>query len=238
MCTVTYVPIKEGFFLTSNRDESIKRAAVEWPCLKKFPGYNLLYPRDLKGNGTWIAADDKNRVICLLNGAFKPHIRKKNYRISRGLVVLDLFEYSSIDEFQEAYNLNDIEPFTLVIFWDQELMEFRWDGVRKHRKRISDTKPYIWSSVTLYNPEMTVSREAWFKQWLEKPGKIDRNKVISFHTSENTDNAEINIKMKRANVQTLSITSVMSIGGNISAVYNDLTTGIISKSILKGRNMI
>ncbi len=239
MCTVTYVPIKKEYYLTSNRDESALRGEVEWPSLKKSSAYNLLYPRDKAGNGTWIAADDQNRVVCLLNGAFQRHVRKDHYRFSRGRVVLEIFTYSKIGDFYESYDLTDIEPFTLVIVWYGKLFEFKWDGNKKFMKNLDPNLPHIWSSVTLYNPEMIRLREQWFRHWLEKPGIINRDKILSFHQSEISDDPAINIKMKRQNVQTLSVTSLFSTQEQMSAVYFDLINkeisenGLVNETVLK-----
>ena len=132
MCTVTYVPSGDGFYLTSNRDESLKRSKVDWPSDQTFNNYTLTYPKDVTGNGTWIAVDNRGNVVCLLNGAFQPHQRKEKYRHSRGLVVLGIFSFDSAENFYKNYDLHDIEPFTLVLVFNGKLFEFRWDGERKH----------------------------------------------------------------------------------------------------------
>jgi hypothetical protein len=222
MCTVTYVPVKGGFYLTTNRDEKINRTGVTWPVKKEFEGYQLLYPQDLKGRGTWIAADNRNNSVCLINGAFLPHVSKEKYRKSRGLVVLDFFSFKKIRDFIELYNLTDIEQFTLVIIWAGELFEFRWDGETKHIINFPIEKPRIWSSVTLYSPAVIKLKEAWFSKWLNENEEINYEKILEFHQSDGTGDPENAIKMKRKEVQTLSITSVHFIDKKLSMQYLDI----------------
>ena len=76
-------------------------------------------------------------------------------------------------------------------------------------------------------------RETWFDQWLLKTSDINRDEIFSFHKSENSDQPEYNIKMKRKMVQTLSITSVYATAGETSVIYTDLTNETSSELIIK-----
>ncbi|MFD2433530.1 NRDE family protein [Mesonia maritima] len=78
MCTITFIPLlkeEKGFVVTSNRDESANRKTLP-PKVVEEKGVKLLYPKDEVAGGTWIGASGKKRLICLMNGAFKPHQRK------------------------------------------------------------------------------------------------------------------------------------------------------------------
>ena len=77
MCTVTVIPkinSELGFILTSNRDEAADREALP-PEFYMEKEIKMLYPKDKLAGGTWIGISEKNRLICLLNGEFKPHVR-------------------------------------------------------------------------------------------------------------------------------------------------------------------
>lgn len=76
MCTVTYIPTKNGFCFTSNRDEKASRETIQ-PTIYINNGMELIYPKDKVAGGTWVAADGKNRIACLLNGAFEGHKKKR-----------------------------------------------------------------------------------------------------------------------------------------------------------------
>ncbi len=235
MCTVTFFPSEDGYFLTTNRDEKISRANVEWPAEKEDEGYRLLYPKDLAGMGTWIAADNRNNAVCLLNGAFTPHVPRNKYRHSRGLIVTGIFAFRSIREFMDSFDLDEIEPFTLVMIRDKKLFEFKWDGMRKYLIDHDWQKPRIWSSVTLYSPEMVKQREGWFEQWITEEGRsgITAGKILSFHQSGHFGSPEFTIKMKRESVQTISITGISSTCNELVMKYIDLVNGIESSGRLK-----
>ena len=69
MCTVSFLPLDNGFILTSNRDERALRKPAEFPATYQSNSGTVTFPRDGKAGGTWIAAS-KTKMICLLNGGF------------------------------------------------------------------------------------------------------------------------------------------------------------------------
>ena len=104
MCTVTYIPQPGGHFvLTSNRDENAARSPQSLDS-EVIGAAKLLFPRDTGAGGTWIAASDSNRVVCLLNGAFVKHQHQPPYKRSRGTMVLDFFRFATAESFFENYD--------------------------------------------------------------------------------------------------------------------------------------
>ncbi len=208
MCTVTLTPIpnsKSGFILTSNRDEAANREALP-PQFYSENGIRMLYPKDKLAGGTWIGMSDKKRIICLLNGEFKPHERLDSYRKSRGVVVKDLLSADAIDAEVENYNLNEIEPFTIVaVDWNSDLrfLELVWDGTKKHYKDL-ELKPHIWSSSPLYSSEMKQMRTSWFTEFLQKKN-LSAEAFWKFHTTAGIGNPEIDVIMDRGFVKTQNI---------------------------------
>ena len=225
MCTVTLLPIsakKNGFILTSNRDEAAKREALS-PDFYSENDTKMLYPKDKLSGGTWIGLSDQNRLICLLNGEFKPHIRESSYRLSRGVVVKDLLGAVSIDEAIENYNFNNIEPFTIVaVDWNSGLrfLELVWDGKIKHFKDL-ELKPHIWSSSPLYTLEMKRTRETWFQEF-QKSNKPNAKSLWEFHTSAGIGDPEIDVIMNRGFVKTQNITQIESAQDNIEMRFMDV----------------
>ncbi len=189
--------------VTSNRDEKPYRSAQEIQCDK-----GIFYPKDAAKNGTWFAVTENGNAIVLLNGAFKNHQRETEYRKSRGMIVLDLISTKNVFKSLELIDLQNIEPFTLVIFQKNELAEFRWDGTQKHFKILDSNLPYIWSSATLYDDEAQEKRNAIFKEFLENE-TINEEKIWDFH-QQKTDDLENGITIKRQNtIQTISTTQVI-----------------------------
>lgn len=227
MCTVTYLPRKRGFVLTSNRDEDKTRASqVIFPEEMEFDEDVILFPKDPKGGGTWIACDNNGRVACLLNGAFEKHQHEANYRKSRGLVVLDTFGYEDINDFSKEYNFSGIEPFTLILIdykrGKTELLEIRWDGKKVHAKKLDHQTPAIWSSATLYPQEIREAREQWFAEYLQT-GKISAQSVRKFHQFGGNGDQSNDLVMERGGVlSTVSISSVEVGEQGGEFIYHDL----------------
>jgi uncharacterized protein with NRDE domain len=112
-------------------------------------GKNVIYPKDPKAGGTWYVVDEKGTVLVLLNGANEKHVAGLNYRKSRGLIVLDIIGNVSPRDYWNTIDLDRIEPFTIVLFQDQELFQLRWNGADKEAIKL-DANENIWSSSTLY----------------------------------------------------------------------------------------
>src|SRR4249920_1778557 len=119
MCTVSFVPSGNSNFFTSSRDEQADRPLAVFPEIYEHNGNKILYPKDPKGGGSWIAASESGNAVVLLNGAIKPHRPEPPYRKSRGIVVLDLVDKTSPVDAFEAYDCVSIEPFTVILFEDK-----------------------------------------------------------------------------------------------------------------------
>ncbi|HXH18539.1 MAG TPA: NRDE family protein [Chitinophagales bacterium] len=230
MCTITYLPThKDSFILTSNRDESKVRPTFP-PAIEKAGNVKLLFPKDAVAGGTWICISSKNRVACLMNGAFEKHAWNPPYRKSRGLVVLDLFQYESVDDFMNGYNFEGIEPFTLIIYDRLSMTEFRWDGKDKYSKAIDTLQPHIWSSASLYPRAVRERRENWFRKWLEGRKKFLQDEILEFHRFGGEGDKENDFVMNRYDiVQTVSITSIVKTPQQAAMRYHDLIDSRISE---------
>jgi len=209
MCTVSFIPVKDKIFLTSNRDEKVQRKSAFPPSVYWNTGNGLLYPKDADAGGTWIALQQNGNAAVLLNGAFTKHISQPPYRLSRGIVFLDIigalrpcFAFTKI-------NLDNIEPFTIIIFENYSLFECRWDGLQKHCKQLKNCKPYIWSSATLYEQDVVKKRENWFTQWLNKNPHPTQEDILKFHQFTGDGDSNNDLKMNRdGKMLTVSVTGI------------------------------
>ena len=223
MCTVTYLPLKSGFIITSNRDERLLRKTATAPQVVSNGKAKILFPRDGEAGGTWIATAENGRTVCLLNGAFVPHHHQPPYRKSRGLVVLDFFETNSVFDFKEQYNLQGIEPFTMLVVEDKKLYELRWDGNGKYFKALEETKPQILCSVTLYTDKVITMRQQWFADWLKTHAEYTIAEILRFHLFAGEGDLATQIRMSRAGiVQTVSITCVQQQADKLRMYYSDV----------------
>jgi hypothetical protein len=228
MCTVTYLPVdNQNFILTSNRDEQASRPIAFLPDFLYINNVKVLCPVDAKAKGTWIATTSY-RTACLLNGAFTPHLPKEKYRQSRGQVVMDSFKYTDLERFLSEYDLADIEPFTLVMVNHNPLLltELIWDGEQKVITKKNPSEPCIWSSVTLYPPEVVNQRKNWFDIFLNNQFQHQEKnltKIIDFHRFGGEGNIENDILMNRqGRLLTVSITSVLKTKNEQKMYYFDL----------------
>ena len=224
MCTVTYLPInKDEFILTSNRDVPYAREKALEPKKYIESGVELYYPKDGKGGGSWIGSSAKNRSLCVLNGGFVNHISKPDYRKSRGKVVIELLKCEDIENGLNKINLTDIEPFTLIIIdWNDQLIliEFVWNG-EKNYKELLTQKPHIWSSSTLYTDEIKKMRKNWFTEW-QKKNNFSSENILKFHHEAGIGDKKNNVLMKRQKVGTVSITSIIKKGNQVSMIYETI----------------
>jgi uncharacterized protein with NRDE domain len=226
MCTVTFLPIENGYILTSNRDEKKHRPTLP-PQSYLIDGEELIFPKDEEAGGTWIVTDKKNRTVCLLNGAFENHIKQAHHTKSRGLIVLESFSFSNFSEFANQVDLANVEPFTLLLIDNNSALNFtelRWDGTQKHISVIDVTIPKIWSSATLYSPEIRKQRELWFEQLLKSNTKLTQQELLNFHLSKH-DNGSVNdLVMERDNgLQTISVSQITDNKAIKQFYYKDLT---------------
>jgi hypothetical protein len=227
MCTLTYLPLpaSPGFILTHSRDELALRPTALPPATYLLGDEPVVYPKDPQGLGTWVATSARLSV-CLLNGAFRSHVPQPPYRHSRGLVVLDAFRADGIDRFLNQYDCRGLEPFTLLLAEAGRLAELRWDGQRTHIHERDPEQPHIWSSATLYSPDVVAQRRTWFCQWLARNPAPTVADIRAFHGLAGQEDPHNALRMNRGNgLFTLSLTSIRHENRGSELLYEDLQTG-------------
>ena len=223
MCTVSFVNANGKIIITSNRDEKIIRPNAIEPKTYQLNNKNVIFPKDNKAGGTWYAIDEHSNVLVLLNGAEEKHILKDNYRKSRGLIVLDLIGSESPLEAWKTIDLNNIEPFTLVLFENQNLYQLRWNESEKSILELDTNQSHIWSSSTLYSKEIRAKRAKWFFTFLDTQPEVNQEELFNFHRYTEEDNSEHGLVINRNDVlKTLSITQTIIEQNKVSIHYNDL----------------
>jgi uncharacterized protein with NRDE domain len=225
MCTVTILPIDNGYILTSNRDEKKHRPTLP-PQSYLIDGEELIFPKDEEAGGTWIVTDKKNRTVCLLNGAFENHLKQAHHTKSRGLIVLESFQYTNFSVFVNAVELANVEPFTLLLIdntSELKFIELRWDGNQKHITEIDTKQPKIWSSATLYSQPIRKQREAWFKEMLHSKNQLTEKDLLNFHLSKHDSGSVNDLVMERDNgLQTISVSQIIDNKTTKQFYYKDL----------------
>lgn len=187
MCTVVFIPKGGKYFFASLRDENPLRPRAAVPTIYKDADAVILSPIDAMAGGTWLGVTDSGNVIILLNGGFKKHERKTNYRKSRGLIVAELLACNSLVKSWNLMDMQGVEPYTLVVWNEGNLFQLVWDGENKHGVILKPNQPYIWSSATLYDSESRNYRSKLFHRWIGMNTTVSSLSLFIFFKSF-TDN--------------------------------------------------
>ena len=232
MCTVTYIPVNGKTFITSNRDEKTLRQQALPPAIYAENGRKLLYPKDGAAGGSWIAVNEQNATAVLLNGGFVRHRVNPPYRMSRGIILLEVARAAEPVHFFRQMDLAGIEPFTIIHF-NNQLHQLTWTGDVKHCRQLDASKPSIWSSVTLYEQPVIAKRERWFAAFLDKNPNPEQEDILDFHMNTGDGDKQNDLLMNRDNIlSTVSITSVEIKEQHCSMKYTDRLTDEIYETTL------
>ena len=223
MCTVSFVSSNGKTIITSNRDEKVLRPSAIEPKNYQINTKNVFFPKDPKAGGTWFAVDENSNVLVLLNGAEEKHILKEKYNRSRGLIVLELIGETSPLEMWQTIDLENVEPFTLVLFEDQKLYQLRWNEIEKTTVALDVTKNHIWSSSTLYSAAIREKRANWFNTFLDTKPEVNEAELFNFHRYTEEENTEHGLVINRNDVlKTLSITQAVVEKNKVQMTHYDL----------------
>jgi len=200
------------------------------PGMSFYNGQKLFYPKDGDAGGTWIVMKENGDVAVLLNGAFICHSADPPYRASRGIILLDIISTERPSVAFTKINLQDIEPFTLILLESNSLYEFRWDGTEKYCKQLSINRPHIWSSATLYDGFAVKKREQWFASFLNSHPTLTQQDVMRFHQFSGDGDKKNDLRMKRGGLySTVSITSIFLTKNRANMKYLDLKRETLSE---------
>jgi len=223
MCTVSFVNANGKIVITSNRDEQTLRPNAIEPKDYLVNNKKIIFPKDQKAGGTWFAVSENGTIVVLLNGAEEKHFLKKSYRKSRGLIVLELISSELVRAEWNAICLENIEPFTLVVFEQQKLYQLRWNEFEKTILDLDINTSHIWSSSTLYPKEVRAKRSDWFSAFLNTKPEVNSTEMFNFHRYTEEANSENGLVINRNNfLKTLSITQATVEKNKVEIQYTDL----------------
>ncbi len=142
MCTVSFLPRPQSFYLAMNRDEKRDRFAALAPAVVELEGRRAIFPREPAG-GTWIAVNDAGVCLTLINW-HRVQLKPKNDCVTRGLVVRELAGKCTAVEIATAMKmlpLRKLRPFRLIMIAPSQkrVIEWRWNlqrlAIRNHQWR-------------------------------------------------------------------------------------------------------
>jgi hypothetical protein len=221
MCTVTFIPLKNNIYITTNRDEDLMRKPASPPESYLLNNRLTIYPKDGKAGGTWVIVCENGNAAVLLNGAFNKHQQKEWYKRSRGLVLIDIMTCDDSLQAFKNYDLNSIEPFTLVILQKKQLFELRWDEQKKHVIELDPKVPYIWSSSTLYDSALQIQLKNHFLNWLNKHPFLGIDDILCFHNKASYEKQVPSSGSDLLQIKTVSTTNIHFNNNEASITYYD-----------------
>jgi uncharacterized protein with NRDE domain len=223
MCTVSFIRTKRAVVITSNRDEHSTRALAIAPKNYIVDSQNIIFPKDPQAGGTWFGIANKKTVIVLLNGADEKHTSKPPYAKSRGIIMLEMLSSINPKMFWISLNLENIEPFTIVLFQENQLFQLRWNGSEKTTKVLDAYQNHIWSSATLYEKNIREKRQLWFTDFLDKNNEPLADTIFDFHQKTKNNDLENGLCIARSNgMKTVSISQCVIKSDKLIILHADL----------------
>ncbi|MFY8005326.1 MAG: NRDE family protein [Chitinophagaceae bacterium] len=219
MCTVSFLKNNNQIIITSNRDEHNNRGQTIAPANYTGRECSITYPKDEKGQGTWIGFNSNNHMAVILNGAFSKHIQQPPYKHSRGLIIPYILSYKNAVNALEKMDLYGIEPFTIIIFQQETLYEYRWNGIHLNSKKDHSNQIKLWNSVTLYSSAIETNNLNELKQHLSI---TSTNKdVLNYHFKK-LYQKQLPEHSVNNQIVTVSVTQLILNNNQVNIEYHDL----------------
>jgi Transport and Golgi organisation 2 len=223
MCTVSFLPKSQGFYLAMNRDEKQDRFTSLAPMVVELEAHRAVFPLEPTG-GTWISANDAGVCLALVN--WHRIKREPNNGIrSRGEVVRKLAGISTSDEISAAITklpLRKLRPFRLIAIVSAEnrVIEWRWNlnrlSVRKH-----SWESRHWFSSSFDEAMAEAERTRVCAAQLDESAKRDVKWLRRLHRSHEPERGPFSICMHRPTNATVSYTEVAVSGRSVVMCYKD-----------------
>ncbi len=223
MCVLSYMPTEQGYILTHNRDETVYRPKAIAAAWYEHSCGNLFYAKDPLSRGTWMATNG-SISMALLNGAFEKHSPKPPYAKSRGGLIIEFFEKSYYKTIPGRSYFSDFENFTLIIVQEAgPIVQLVWDGNALYQSELSTKDRHIWSSCTLYSPEITQQRHALYFEAFSEKKDYSAGQLLDFHQQADIGDVAHNFIMQRANgIRTQCLLQFCKDAQGIHTQYIDL----------------
>jgi len=220
MCTVTFIPHREGYRLAMNRDERMSRAIASPPAVFQHRGIDSIYPRDAEG-GTWIAANSWGIAFALLNWNDTEALHIKIH--SRGSVIPALIDATESQAAQFALcnlSLEGILPFTLLGFFPEEevLLMWRWNQSSPESQSIS-WELRQWCSCSLSDAQAAQRRGTTLALALRESDTGSQPWLRKLHASHVPGDRAFSTCVHRGDVETVSYTELTCTDRRVECEY-------------------
>jgi hypothetical protein len=215
MCTVSIVPIGDGFRLMCNRDERITRPVAEPPSRVAVAGVDAIFPVDPQSGGTWIGVNEAGLAIALLNRTPTDVVSGFSRTIgigerSRGEIVPRLLaarDMSRLVDMVMAIQPALYGPFRIVAVWQHDVVSATADGARLDMSMRHLTRPLAFTSSSLGDEIAERLRLPLFDALVAHAKDPDVPQRV-FHGHQWADCPAFSVRMRRSDARTVSRATV------------------------------
>lgn len=211
MCTLSFLPEKDGYVAAMNRDEQRVRAAALPPAIRRTGELSALYPQE-PGGGTWIGGNSRGNLLALLNwySMEKKDLGVKNR--SRGELIPAMLREAGAESTKLAllqFDFTGIFPFRLfgIFPGERQIREWRWDADRLTAK-FHEWGRQHWFSSSWSDARAEAERGSAFERtW--RDDLADRSDWLRrLHASHIPEPGPYSICVHREDAATVSYTEV------------------------------
>jgi Transport and Golgi organisation 2 len=222
MCTVSFIPNSQGFYIGMNRDESVRRVTANAPEVSYRDGHALLYPAEPSG-GTWIGVNDTGFSLALINWHAVSSLPKRPV-VSRGTVVKTLIRLQSSNQLVPAIEglpIRRMPPFRLIaiLLLERAVHEFRWNQIEISEQRYEWEARHWFSSgfdeTAVQEKRAKVCRTAW-----DQPQAGSLNWLRQLHASHSPAPGPFSVCMHHKDAATVCYTEIVSGNGTVVMKYH------------------
>jgi hypothetical protein len=211
MCTVTIVPLRNGFRLACNRDEQRRRVEAQPPRRHSLQHRMAIFPVDPLGSGTWVGANDAGLAAALLNRTVASTRPAGQALRSRGLIIPALLGSASLAhaiDVGAALNPRDFDPFRLILAQDTTAVVIASDGLGLSLAALDLSTPMMLTSSSLGDALVDTPRRALFDRLFAGSDRSWLRAQRRFHQHQWRAHGEISVRMERGDARTVSHTVV------------------------------
>jgi transport and Golgi organization protein 2 len=226
MCTVTVVPLAEGFRLACNRDERRDRPPALSPRVYLTARRRWLCPVDPLGGGTWIGVNDAGLAMVLLNRNPARTVPSNRSTLTRGAIIPMFLGHAWVDAaLQEAtaIDANLFAPFQLVIVRDATVGVLTWNGRQISAACSPFIQPILYTSSTLGDARVDGPRRRLFERLVVGDSGSHLRGQATFHRHQWRHSPQTSVVMSRADALTVSRTVIDVTVHEVRLTYEDLS---------------
>lgn len=221
MCSVSFLPQREGFVLAMNRDEQLTRPRALPPDIALCGTLRAVFPREPSG-GTWIGANESGVAFALVNWYSHKHYTKS---CSRGEITPRLLGAASLDEADSLLHelpAVDYNPFRLLVFDERAARAAEWRAADSSiiRRDVAWSRGH-WFSSGLDESEANRVRS---RTCLEAESEADAGSLDwlrRLHRSHAPECGPFSLCMHRKDARTVSYTEIVASHDSIACRYTE-----------------